>query len=39
MLFKLIVVILWSRRVMAGLTCACISISMLVLIGVDHLRL
>lgn len=38
MLFKLVLASLWSRRVMAILTCTSISISMLVLIGVEHLR-
>ena len=39
MLFKLVLASLWSRRVMAILTCTSIAISMLVLIGVEHLRL
>lgn len=38
MLFKLVLASLWSRRVMAILTCTSIGISMLVLIGVEHLR-
>lgn len=38
MLLKLVLASLWSRRVMAILTCASIAISMLVLIGVEHLR-
>jgi len=38
MLFKLVVASLWSRRVMAILTCISIAISMMVLIGVAHLR-
>lgn len=38
MLFKLLLASLWSRRVMAILTCTSIGISMLVLIGVEHLR-
>jgi putative ABC transport system permease protein len=38
MLFKLVLASLWSRRVMATLTCTSIGISMLVLIGVEHLR-
>ncbi len=38
MLLKLVLASLWSRRVMAILTCTSIAISMLVLIGVEHLR-
>jgi putative ABC transport system permease protein len=38
MLLKLVLASLWSRRVMATLTCTSIGISMLVLIGVEHLR-
>jgi putative ABC transport system permease protein len=38
MLLKLVLSSLWSRRVMAILTCTSIAISMLVLIGVEHLR-
>lgn len=38
MLLKLVLSSLWSRRVMAILTCTSIGISMLVLIGVEHLR-
>lgn len=38
MLCKLLIASLWSRRVMAILTCTSIAISMLVLIGVEHLR-
>lgn len=38
MLLKLLLASLWSRRVMAILTCTSIGISMLVLIGVEHLR-
>jgi putative ABC transport system permease protein len=38
MLFKLVLASLWSRRVMAILTCTSIGISMLVLIGVEHIR-
>ena len=38
MLLKLVLASLWSRRVMAILTCTSIGISMLVLIGVEHLR-
>ncbi|WP_339720007.1 ABC transporter permease [uncultured Paraglaciecola sp.] len=39
MLFKLVLASLWSRRVMAMLTCTSIAISIFVLIGVEHLRL
>jgi putative ABC transport system permease protein len=38
MLCKLVLASLWSRRVMAILTCTSIAISMLVIIGVEHLR-
>jgi putative ABC transport system permease protein len=38
MLLKLVLASLWSRRAMAILTCTSIAISMLVLIGVEHLR-
>jgi putative ABC transport system permease protein len=38
MLLKLVLASLWSRRVMTILTCTSIAISMLVLIGVKHLR-
>ncbi|MGK0381933.1 MAG: putative ABC transport system permease protein [Flavobacteriales bacterium] len=38
MLFKLVLASLWSRRVMAILTCTSVGISMLVLIGVEHIR-
>jgi putative ABC transport system permease protein len=38
MLLKLVIVSLWSRKVMAMLTCTSIAISILVLIGVEHLR-
>ncbi len=38
MLLNLVWASLWSRRVMAILTCTSIAISMLVLIGVEHLR-
>lgn len=38
MLFNLVLASLWSRKVMAILTCTSIGISMLVLIGVEHLR-
>jgi putative ABC transport system permease protein len=38
MLLKLVLASLWSRRGMAILTCTSIGISMLVLIGVEHLR-
>ena len=38
MLLKLVLASLWSRRVMAILTCTSIGISMWVLIGVEHLR-
>ena len=38
MLFKLVLASLWSRRIMAILTFTSIGISMLVLIGVEHLR-
>tara|TARA_R110000868_G_scaffold318211_8_gene579020 strand:- start:114 stop:1346 length:1233 start_codon:yes stop_codon:yes gene_type:complete len=38
MLLKLVLASLWSRRVMATLTCTSIAISILVLIGVEHLR-
>jgi putative ABC transport system permease protein len=37
-LLKLVLASLWSRRVMAILTCTSIGISMWVLIGVEHLR-
>ncbi|MGK0304744.1 MAG: putative ABC transport system permease protein [Gammaproteobacteria bacterium] len=38
MLLKLVLASLWLRRVMAILTFTSIAISMLVLIGVEHLR-
>lgn len=38
MLLNLVLGSLWSRRLMAMLTCTSIAISMLVLIGVEHLR-
>lgn len=38
MLLKLVIASLWSRRVLALLTSTTIAISMLVLIGVEHLR-